>query len=237
MALQLPDRAAAVRDARRDSLTAAPARSMRRLLAPVALNIAVVAVVAEIYAELGLAALVFVLLNVVASRTWRGSSSPRANARASTRTSPGACCRGSSGPSTSATRARRAIARRSPPSRATSPGTSACPSATRSSRTPRGCCTTSASSRSPTASWSAAAQLEDSDWRGVRRHPDIGAELLRDIGVYGPVAEIVRAHHERTDGRGYPRGCGRRDPARSRGSSPWPRSTIRSPRRTPTARR
>jgi putative nucleotidyltransferase with HDIG domain len=47
--------------------------------------------------------------------------------------------------------------------------------------------------------------LGEADWRGVRRHPDIGAELLRDIGVYGPVAEIVRAHHERIDGRGYPR--------------------------------
>ena len=47
--------------------------------------------------------------------------------------------------------------------------------------------------------------LSEADWRGVRRHPDIGAELLRDIGVYGPVAEIVRAHHERIDGRGYPR--------------------------------
>ena len=47
--------------------------------------------------------------------------------------------------------------------------------------------------------------LSDADWRGIRRHPDIGAELLRDIGVYGPVAEIVRAHHERIDGRGYPR--------------------------------
>jgi putative nucleotidyltransferase with HDIG domain len=49
-------------------------------------------------------------------------------------------------------------------------------------------------------------KLLDSDWRGIRRHPDIGAELLRDIGVYGPVADIVRAHHERVDGRGYPRG-------------------------------
>ncbi|HEY7620697.1 MAG TPA: HD domain-containing phosphohydrolase [Solirubrobacteraceae bacterium] len=47
-------------------------------------------------------------------------------------------------------------------------------------------------------------QLAEADWRGIRRHPDIGAELLRDIGVYGPVAEIVRAHHERIDGRGYP---------------------------------
>jgi len=50
------------------------------------------------------------------------------------------------------------------------------------------------------------ARLEDSDWRGIRRHPEIGADLLKDIGVYGPVAEIIRAHHERLDGRGYPRG-------------------------------
>jgi putative nucleotidyltransferase with HDIG domain len=49
-------------------------------------------------------------------------------------------------------------------------------------------------------------KLLDSDWRGIRRHPDIGAELLRDIGVYGPVSDIIRAHHERVDGRGYPRG-------------------------------
>jgi putative nucleotidyltransferase with HDIG domain len=49
-------------------------------------------------------------------------------------------------------------------------------------------------------------KLLDSDWRGIRRHPEIGAELLRDIGVYGPVSDIVRAHHERVDGRGYPRG-------------------------------
>jgi putative nucleotidyltransferase with HDIG domain len=46
--------------------------------------------------------------------------------------------------------------------------------------------------------------LTDEDWQGIRRHPSIGAELLKDIGVYGPVAEIVGAHHERMDGRGYP---------------------------------
>ncbi|MCD6727930.1 MAG: HD domain-containing protein [Solirubrobacteraceae bacterium] len=50
------------------------------------------------------------------------------------------------------------------------------------------------------------AQLSESDWRGIRRHPDIGADLLSDIGVFGPVGEIVRCHHERIDGRGYPRG-------------------------------
>jgi len=50
------------------------------------------------------------------------------------------------------------------------------------------------------------AQLNDIDWRGIRRHPDIGADLLKDIGVFGPIGEIIRAHHERIDGRGYPRG-------------------------------
>jgi putative nucleotidyltransferase with HDIG domain len=46
--------------------------------------------------------------------------------------------------------------------------------------------------------------LNEADWRGIRRHPAIGAELLRDISLYGPVGEIVGAHHERPDGRGYP---------------------------------
>ncbi|MDX6665641.1 MAG: hypothetical protein QOG68_1847 [Solirubrobacteraceae bacterium] len=48
--------------------------------------------------------------------------------------------------------------------------------------------------------------LTDPDWKAIRRHPTIGADLLRDVGLYGPVAEIVRAHHERWDGRGYPDG-------------------------------
>jgi putative nucleotidyltransferase with HDIG domain len=46
--------------------------------------------------------------------------------------------------------------------------------------------------------------LREADWEAIRRHPELGADLLRDLGVYGPVAEIVRAHHERIDGRGYP---------------------------------
>jgi putative nucleotidyltransferase with HDIG domain len=46
--------------------------------------------------------------------------------------------------------------------------------------------------------------LNDEDWAAIRRHPELGADMLRDLGLYGPVAEIVRAHHERIDGRGYP---------------------------------
>lgn len=46
--------------------------------------------------------------------------------------------------------------------------------------------------------------LTEQDWETIREHPAIGADMLRDLGLYGPVAEIVRAHHERVDGRGYP---------------------------------
>jgi putative nucleotidyltransferase with HDIG domain len=49
-------------------------------------------------------------------------------------------------------------------------------------------------------------RLTEDDWEAIRLHPELGADLLRDLGVYGPVAQIVRAHHERIDGRGYPDG-------------------------------
>lgn len=49
-------------------------------------------------------------------------------------------------------------------------------------------------------------KLDDDDWNIVRTHPYQGARLVRRIDGYGPVAEIILAHHERIDGRGYPRG-------------------------------
>jgi putative nucleotidyltransferase with HDIG domain len=48
--------------------------------------------------------------------------------------------------------------------------------------------------------------LTEEDWMAIQRHPELGADMLRDLGMYGPVAEIVLAHHERIDGRGYPSG-------------------------------
>jgi len=47
--------------------------------------------------------------------------------------------------------------------------------------------------------------LSEEDWEAIQRHPALGADILRDLGVYGPVADIVLSHHERVDGRGYPR--------------------------------
>lgn len=40
----------------------------------------------------------------------------------------------------------------------------------------------------------------------VRLHAETGYEILQSLPFSGPVAEIVRQHHERYDGSGYPRG-------------------------------
>ncbi len=48
--------------------------------------------------------------------------------------------------------------------------------------------------------------LTEDDWLAIQRHPELGADMLRDLGMYGPVGDIVLAHHERIDGRGYPAG-------------------------------
>jgi putative nucleotidyltransferase with HDIG domain len=47
--------------------------------------------------------------------------------------------------------------------------------------------------------------LSDEDWRIVRRHPEEGARVVARMEAYGPVADIILGHHERWDGKGYPR--------------------------------
>ena len=48
--------------------------------------------------------------------------------------------------------------------------------------------------------------LTDSEWREIRRHPMIGVDILNDINLLKPALSIVRSHHERPDGNGYPEG-------------------------------
>jgi putative nucleotidyltransferase with HDIG domain len=48
--------------------------------------------------------------------------------------------------------------------------------------------------------------LTDEDWMLISRHPQQGARVVSSLDGYGPVAEIILAHHERIDGKGYPRG-------------------------------
>jgi putative nucleotidyltransferase with HDIG domain len=181
-------------------------RSMKGLVAPVGINIAIVAIIGEIYAELGLTALAFVMVNVIA---FTYMARLVVTARERTRQYASLSWGVLSGLIRTLDE--------------------------RDSRAARHCAAVASFSRdiarqaglskreqelAHTAGllhdigkfvlsdrvMERGGELADPDWRGVRRHPDIGAELLRDIGVYGPVAEIVRAHHERIDGRGYPRG-------------------------------
>jgi len=47
--------------------------------------------------------------------------------------------------------------------------------------------------------------LSDRDWSEMKRHPQLGYEILSSIESLEDSAKIVWAHHERFDGQGYPR--------------------------------
>jgi putative nucleotidyltransferase with HDIG domain len=50
------------------------------------------------------------------------------------------------------------------------------------------------------------AQINPSDLvKQITRHPSTGAKILRDLDFLGPALEYVHCHHERPDGKGYPR--------------------------------
>lgn len=40
----------------------------------------------------------------------------------------------------------------------------------------------------------------------INRHPTIGVKILKPLDFLGPAIDYVAAHHERLDGKGYPRG-------------------------------
>jgi putative nucleotidyltransferase with HDIG domain len=48
--------------------------------------------------------------------------------------------------------------------------------------------------------------LDEDEWVEMRRHSQIGQEILAKVDDYADVAEAVRSHHERLDGAGYPDG-------------------------------
>jgi len=51
-----------------------------------------------------------------------------------------------------------------------------------------------------------AGPLDDREFEQMKRHPVIGARVLHDVDFLGPALGIVRHHHERLDGHGYPAG-------------------------------
>ena len=51
-----------------------------------------------------------------------------------------------------------------------------------------------------------AGPLTDPEFQCIRLHPALGAEILGTIGFFKAEAVLVKHHHERWDGRGYPDG-------------------------------
>lgn len=48
--------------------------------------------------------------------------------------------------------------------------------------------------------------LTDIEYSLMKTHPQTGYDILKEIDFPWPVAEIIYQHHERIDGKGYPRG-------------------------------
>lgn len=53
--------------------------------------------------------------------------------------------------------------------------------------------------------------LSEFEFGLVRRHPQVGYDILKDIDFPWPIAKIILQHHERLDGSGYPFGLKGKD--------------------------
>ncbi len=49
-------------------------------------------------------------------------------------------------------------------------------------------------------------KLTPAEWEQIKRHPQLGAEILRDVPFLHQVVPWIAYHHERPDGKGYPYG-------------------------------
>lgn len=49
-------------------------------------------------------------------------------------------------------------------------------------------------------------ELSEDEMRAIRRHPGLGADLMTDVDFLHDIVDVVRCHHERCDGQGYPDG-------------------------------
>ena len=53
--------------------------------------------------------------------------------------------------------------------------------------------------------------LSTTEWSEIKLHPSTGAEMIKDIPYLLPAIPVVRYHHERWDGSGYPEGLSGED--------------------------
>ena len=47
-------------------------------------------------------------------------------------------------------------------------------------------------------------KLTDEEWEIIRRHPVVGEDILKPLALSEEMLEVVKGHHERYDGKGYP---------------------------------
>ena len=60
-------------------------------------------------------------------------------------------------------------------------------------------------------------RLTKLEWNEIKRHPEIGYRILSSVSDMAELAKFVLAHHERWDGKGYPKGLkGRETPLQAR---------------------
>ena len=53
--------------------------------------------------------------------------------------------------------------------------------------------------------------LTEAEWAVMKTHPLLGAQVLAPMSFLGRATEVIRCHHERWDGAGYPRGLAREE--------------------------
>ncbi|HEY5558037.1 HD domain-containing phosphohydrolase [Acetobacterium sp.] len=49
-------------------------------------------------------------------------------------------------------------------------------------------------------------KLTEAEYYEIKKHPEVGYQILKSVDAYSSIAEFVLAHHERLDGKGYPLG-------------------------------
>ena len=49
-------------------------------------------------------------------------------------------------------------------------------------------------------------KLDEKEWTQMKRHAELSEKILSNIGAFSAAAVVGGAHHERLDGKGYPRG-------------------------------
>ncbi len=60
-------------------------------------------------------------------------------------------------------------------------------------------------------------KLTEDEWEIIKKHPEIGARIISSSDEYAVIADDILSHHERWDGKGYPRGLKGEDiPLRAR---------------------